>query len=264
MSCRIPGLNIIIRERIAKYKSGVTDIMSAIFSNPAEEKEGQVNNTNHRISYSDMCAIDKRAADSESLNAIKNYTSSSNKINSYELSLSLGIPLEDDNIIKQEENNCAALRHYLDTGQLLIDMVLFRGSSMDSFCSRLIDSVDFFRDCMNLSDKELNNKYETKIFTYGQFLSTSVDYDSACEFISFPNPCMLRIYAPKGTACRCIESISEQPAEHEVTLTSNTKFQLKRIQTEADGMKTIFLTVIISQNEENDSDTANGCDSFNC
>lgn len=236
--------------------------MPTILLNPSEGKENQADNGNQSISYADICIIDKMAANSEALNAIKNYTSNSEKINSHELSRSLGVFQNGSDNAEQEDNN-TVLRDYLNTGRLPIDMQLFSGTSINSLCSYLIDSADFFEDCISLSDKELNDKYGTKIFTYGEFLSASISYDSACEFISYPNPCMLRIYAPKGTACRCIEAISVQPAEHEVTLTSNTKFQLKRIQTEADGMKTILLMVIISQGKGNDCSIANGtCNNY--
>lgn len=232
-----------------------------------DEKETQSSNKdNAKLSYGEACVLDAQNIDANVQSAVYEYTVNSNSFNSYERTrfhLSSGNG-RDENIYENSApmpEKHEELEKYLNSGGLHSDLYLHRGTSLGNFCGAItlenVDATTFSKDIQNMDDKELSEKYRNQIFTYRQFVSTSISPDIARGFLAYPTPCLLKIEAPKGTHGRCVQELSKNPDEKEVLLNSCTQFRIVKIRTQADGMKCIWATVVVDEAEKND-DNAEG------
>lgn len=231
------------------------------------EKETQLSNKdNARLSYGEACVLDAQNIDANVQSAVYEYTVDSNSFNSYERTrfhLSSGNG-SDENIYENSAptlEGYEALVEYLNSGELLFDVYLHRGTSLGNLCGAItlenIDAANFSKDIQNMDDIELSEKYRDQIFTYRQFVSTSISPHVARDFLAYPAPCLLEIEAPKGTPGRCVQELSGNPDEKEVLLNSCTQFRIVKIRTQPDGMKCIWARVVVDEAEKND-DNADG------
>lgn len=236
----------------------------------AEQEHLLSSSSNAKLSYSEACLLDSQNMDEKALMVVKQYTLSADDINSYERARFHSHYLGNKEDSKENHNNsaqmvenCNVLFNYLKAGQLLLDLHLFRGTSLERFCDSIafgqVDNDAFLSDCKNIEDGgELTNKYGGEVFTYGQHISTSIRFDVACEHLACPTQCMLKISAPKGTPARCIQEISERPEEKEVLVISGTQFRILKIRPQKSGIKEIYVEVVVNPPAKSNYDSGNG------
>lgn len=243
--------------------------MSIELLESVKEKAQSSNIDNARLSYGDACILDSQNVDEKTQEVIMQYTSNCDDINSYERARFHSSFLDNGEKDKSTYENSAqaeerhnVLMEYLTTGRLPLDLCLFRGTSLENFCDVIafsqIESSDFLNDCKSINDgNKLTDKYKGQVFTYGQPVPTSVKFDVACDFLAYPTQCMLKIKAPKGILARCIQKMSTHQEEKEVLLPPGTRFQIVKIRPQANGIKEIYVQVIVEEVVKNSYEISN-------
>lgn len=234
------------------------------------EKEIQLSNRDNRKgSYSDTCIRDSQNLDAKTRDAIYKYTVDSRPFNNRQEERLYCSPVNEgisesirENSVQEER--CNLLDQYLHAERLPMDLPLFRGTSLERFCDKIVfndvDKEIFLNDCKTVTDGDkLTEKYGGQVFTYKQRVSTSVDSRRVLDFLRGPTQCMLNIVAPKGAFARCIRDVSEYPTENEVLLPCDTKFRIIEIRSH-EKIHDIYVEVVVDQQTRNTYDIGNGYD----